>query len=252
MRKLWFAVLATMAVAAMSSGAERAQASCINVVVWHDTAYFGFSSLPKLSDVRAGSALSGAVVPDCADTGGPPGSPSHVGARRIAGVSPDVAIESNGQVLVSSGYLPLTRSFPLKQRDTPSVNETGNCVAGRSRVIDGTADSVLYGVSVRRPSGGLETLFVDSNTKVVGLHRHGVAFVGRGQRVHIVAVPCGTRLVARRITAAGPIVGQATASQVLRDDWDGASWSFPWRVVWIGALLATAAVGAWALHRRVD
>jgi Family of unknown function (DUF6281) len=257
MRKRWLAMMATLAAAAMAGGAERAEASCIRVVVWHDTAYFDYSSLDQIPGARAGTALDGALIPDCNDTGGSPGAPSHVDATRLAGLPPDVAIVSEGEVLVSTGYLPQTPGFPLKREGSTPLDETGNCVVGPARTVDGTVETALYGVSVRRPSGGLDNLLVDSHTKVVGLRRHGLPFIGHGQRVHIVAVPCqmeganGPKIIARRITAAGPITGPENVGAELGEDWNGDSALIPWRAVWIAAILAAAAFGGWALHRRL-
>ena len=131
-------------------------------------------------------------------------------AFRIQGLSPDVAIVSGGTTLVAEGYLPQLRSFPLRRRDNIPSDETRNCTMRPPVVINGTAEGALFGLSVRRASGGVvNNLFIDSHTRVVGLRRHGLPFIGDGQRIRIVAVPCrvkganGPKLVVRRITAAG-------------------------------------------------
>jgi hypothetical protein len=250
MRRLWFAVVATLAAAsALTGGAKPAQASCLAVVVWHDTAYFGLDSLEQTPGARQGGPLSGAVVPDCADTGGPPGSPHDTHAAAIRGVSPEVAIVSGGEVFVATGYLPYLPGFPLHHRGAEAPR---TCTAGPPVGIDGTAETGIFGVSVRRTTGGLQGLSVDAHTRIVDMHRHGLPFIGAGQHVHAEATRCGTKLVARRITAAGPIVGQASATRVLGDDWDGVSTPLIHSYVfWIAGLLLAAAAGAWALHRRL-
>ena len=259
LRFAFLAMLAALAAVAMTGGATRAQASCVYVIVWHDTAYFGFYSLEQLPGTRAGMPIDGAITPDCADTGGPPGSPTDAKASRIQGLSPDVAIVSGGTTLVAEGYLPQLRSFPLRRRDSASPDETRNCTTGPPVVINGTADGALFGLSVRRASGGVvSNLFIDSHTRVVGLRRHGLPFIGDGQRVRLVAVPCqvkganGPKLVVRRITAAGPIVGQASAKRVLGKDWDGVSTPVTHSsTFWVAALPAAAAAGGWLRHRRL-
>src|SRR6185312_2756403 len=67
-----------------------AEASCAEVVVWHDAAYFDYvaSALPP----SAGRPLPGAVAPGCNDTGGDPPPPTRVAARAIEGVSPAAAL----------------------------------------------------------------------------------------------------------------------------------------------------------------
>src|SRR3954453_8360755 len=127
LRFAFLAMLAALAAAAMTGGATRAQASCVYVIVWHDTAYFGFYSLEKLPGTRAGMPIDGAIAPGCADTGRPAGAPTGRKASRIQGLSPDVAIVSGGTTLVAEGYLPQLRSFPLRRRDSIPSDETRNC-----------------------------------------------------------------------------------------------------------------------------
>lgn len=208
--------------------------------------------MEQLPGTRAGTPIGGAVTPDCADTGGSPGSPTDIHASRIRGLSPDVAIVSGGSVLVAAGYLPQLPSFPLQRPGSSPADLTRNCTTGPPVPVDGTADGGFSGLAVRRAPGGLVRLDLDSGTRIVGLSRHGLPFIGAGQHVHVTAVHCGTKLVARRITAAGPVVGEAPASRVLGDDWDGVSTPLIHSsAFWISALLLAVAIGGWALHRRL-
>jgi hypothetical protein len=96
--------LLTAALAALAGGAAApppAFAGCAFVVVWHDRAYWGFGSGPVSSD---GRALHGAVEPGCNDTVGADQHPTAVAARTIPGIPSSVAIFSQGQTLVASGY----------------------------------------------------------------------------------------------------------------------------------------------------
>jgi len=74
---------------------------------------------------------------------------------------------------------------------------------------------------------GSAQVFVDANTAFAGLEQHGLPYVGEGQLVRVDARFCkvpgstGTKIVARRISPAGPIVAPSTADEVLGADWRG-------------------------------
>jgi hypothetical protein len=74
---VWMAGITVAAAAALFgavSAPDRAGASCIQLVVWRDTAYTGWWNPADLPAFHTGRRLSGAVEPDCADTGGPAGA----------------------------------------------------------------------------------------------------------------------------------------------------------------------------------
>ena len=203
------ALLATAAAATGWSVAAPAPAaaSCALVVVWHDTAYFDY--VPSVLRPSPGRPLSGAVAPGCNDTGGDPPSPTRVAARAIEGLSPAAALLYGHRILVASGYFP-------RVRHTESCRITGPVA------LTARAHPALGFFTVVHSSGGQAVdVFVDADTHITGLSRHGVPYIGEGQRVRIDAVHCGRELLARRIVPAGRIVPETTAEDILGADWRG-------------------------------
>jgi hypothetical protein len=74
---------------------------------------------------------------------------------------------------------------------------------------------------------GAARIFVDCSTRLDGLTRNGLPYIGVNQLVRVDARFCkvpgsiGTKIVARRIAAAGPIVPPSTAEDVLGAGWRG-------------------------------
>ena len=74
---------------------------------------------------------------------------------------------------------------------------------------------------------GSAQVFVDGHTRIDGLVRNGLPYIGEGQLVRVDARFCkvpgsiGTKIVARRIAPAGPIVAPSTAEDILGGDWRG-------------------------------
>jgi hypothetical protein len=192
-------------------------AQCAFVVVRHDRVYFLYGSR-RGSDIRPGAVLADTVEPGCSDVVGVPApAPTHVEARRIPGVSPDVALLVRGEALVAIGYLPWSRGFPV---GGPAVDETKGCRLGTTVSLSGTARVWPAGIEVG--SGDRPTLvLVDMHTVVAGLTRRDLPRIGDRQRVRIQAVHCGRKLVARRIVAAGPIVRETSADVFLGSNWRG-------------------------------
>ncbi len=260
-----------VASAAVSFGAvpapDRADASCIAMVVWHDRPYAGPWNPADLPAIDTGRQLRGAVAPDCADTGGPPGRPTPVRAAAIRGIPTAVAIWAFGGPLVPPGYFPSLPGFPIAPAGGRLDDQTVGCRLGNAVTVDGTADAGFGGLSVvvsrssrhLRLTGGrvLTDLFVDDHTRIVGLSREGLPYIGEGQRVHVEAVTCqvkgavGPKIVARRVVASGPVPAPASAEAVLGADWagsPGATWR-PFAVILVVAG-AAAAVALAIRHRR--
>jgi hypothetical protein len=246
---------------------DRADASCIAVVVWHDVAYAGPWNPADLPPIDTGRQLRGAVAPDCADTGGPPGTPTPVRAAAIRGIPTAVAIWAFGGPMVAPGYFPSQPGFPIAPAGGRPDDETVGCRLGNAVTVDGTADVGFGGLSVvvshssqpLRLTGGrvLTDLFLDDHTRIVGSSREGLPYIGEGQKVHVDAITCqvkgaiGPKIVARRVVASGSVPAQASAEAVLGADWagsPGASWRrFAVILVGVGA----AALVALAIrHRR--
>lgn len=259
------AVLAGLAGGAVVPGP--AQASCGLFVVWHGRAYtaIGVSggTLPT-----PGARVRGVVEPGCNDTGGANDHPAPVAAWRVNRLSPDVALLVRDTVLVAYGYLPQVAGF-LTGATLPT-DETRDCtlggpvrITGRTRVAFGflgvsVVDSTVHLHHLLR---GAAQIFVDAHTRIRGLVRNGLPYIGVGQVVRVDARFCkvpgstGTKIVARRITAAGPIVPPARADAVLGRGWAGspddavvAAHGYGWKA---GIALAlAAAVGGLLLLRR--
>jgi len=242
--RLAVALLLAVAVAAGWSIAAPAPAaaSCALVVVWHDTAYFeSVASVLRQSPARR---LAGAVAPGCNDTGGDPPPPTRVAARAIEGVSPAAALLYGHRILVAPGYFPPMR-LPASCRITRPVSVTARAHPAPGFLTIGSS-------SGKR----LVDVYVDVHTRITGLSRHGLAYIGDGQRVRIDAVRCGPELLARRIVPAGRIVPETTAEDILGADWRGgpsietSTRRHGWRVAGAAAVTAAIVGGLLILRRR--
>jgi hypothetical protein len=229
--------LVALVLAGLAGGAvapPSAHASCAYILVWHDRAYSGFGG-PNQRPVEAGQPVTGALFPACNDTGGANEHPTSAPARRVAGVPPSVVLLSGHETVAAFGYFPQLPGFPV-DNGAPPVDETRGCRLGGLVRISGPAGLGLglINVHVRRTTvhlhhllRGSAQIFVDLHTRFSGLSRHGLPYVGQGQLVRVNARFCkvpgsiGNKIVARRISAAGPIVGPATAADILGPAWDG-------------------------------
>jgi len=245
------------------AAAAPASASCAFVVVRHDRAYFELWRRRDVPGVRPGALVAGTVEPGCNDTGGAVPAPTRVGARQIAGVSPDVAMLVRGQILVAVGYLPDVRGFPLHG---PVVDQTPACRRfGIPLTLTGVARARPAGINVASVHASspvplvdhqVTTLLMDQHTRVDGLSRRGVPYIGDGQRVRIHALRCGWRVVARHIVANGPIVLGTTAGDILGADWRGgpsietSARRHGWVTAGLAAVTAAIAGGVLVARRR--
>jgi hypothetical protein len=245
------------------AAAAPASASCAFVVVRHDRAYFELWRPRDVPGMRPRAWVAGTVEPGCNDTGGDVPAPTRVGARRIAGVSPGVALLVHGQILAAVGYLPDVHGFPLYG---PVVDQTPACRRfGVPLTLTGIARARPAGINVASVHASspvplvdhqVTTLLMDRHTHVDGLSRGGVPYIGDGQRVRIDALRCGWRVVARHIVAAGPIVAATTAENLFGQDWRGrpSIETSARRHGWVMAGVAAAAValagGVLVLRRR--
>jgi hypothetical protein len=201
-----------------------ARASCALLVVWHDRAYVGFRGGP-IQASPGGIPVHGAEQPGCNDTVGANEGPTRIAARSIDGVPSEVAIVAEGHSMLGWGY------FVEAGRD-----ETRGCSLGGPVQITGPARAGLglLNVSVDDTTvrlhhllHGAAQIFPDGHTRFDGLSRRGFPYIAEGQRVRVDARFCkvpgsiGTKIVARRISPAGPIVAPSTAEDVLGADWRG-------------------------------
>lgn len=245
---------------------DRAGASCVQLVVWHDTAYAGVGwDAADLPDVHTGRQLPGAVLPDCADTGGSPAAPTPVRAAAIDGVPTAVAIWAFGGPMVASGYFPRQPGFPIAPVGG-EFDETVGCRLGNAITVDGRAEAGFGGLAVvvsrsfqpLRLTGGrvLTDLFLDGHTRIVGPSREGLPYIGGGQKVHVEARTCqvkggvGSKIVARRVVASGPIPAPPSAAAMLGADWAGAPDGSRRRLALILIVIGAASAVAFVIRRR--
>jgi hypothetical protein len=232
MRRIALVVAVLAGLAGGAVAPQTAHAGCAFVVVWHDRAYWGFGG-PVESD---GRKLAGAVQPGCNDTVGANEQPSPVAARTIPGIPSAVAIFAEGQTFVGSGYLIETADLHAGDAAQAIRDETRGCTLGRPVRITGRTHLGLglLDVSVKDSTvrlhhltGGAAQVFPDGHTRFDGLTRNGFPYIGEGQLVRIDARFCkvpgsvGTKIVARHIAPARPIVPPSTAEDVLGADWRG-------------------------------
>jgi hypothetical protein len=266
-----FALVAAVLAGLAGGGvaAPPAHAQCAFIVVWHDRAYWGFGGGPLQSD---GKALEGAVQPGCNDTTGANEQPSSVTARTIPGIPRAVAIFSEGQTLIGSGYLIGTTDLGVGDAAVQIRDETRGCtlggpvqITGRVHLGFGLVDVSVDDTTVRLHHliHGSAQVFPDGHTRFDGLTRNGFPYIGEGQRVRVDARFCkvpgsiGNKIVARRIAAAGPIVPPSTAGDVLGDGWAGtpdadavvAAHGYGWAGA-VAVLALAACIGGLVVARR--
>lgn len=247
---------------------DRAGAACMQLVVWHDTAYAGVWNPADLPAFHTDRQLRGAVVPDCADTGGPAAAPTPVRAASIDGVPTAVAIWAFDAPMIASGYFPQLPGFPIAPTDGRLVDETSDCRLGGALTVDGTAEAAFGKLNVivshsserLRLTGGrvLTDLFVDGHTRMVGASRGGLPYIGDGQRVHVDARTCqvkgavGRKIIARRVVVSGPVRAPSDVAAVLGPDWAGSAGDSHRPVVLVLIVIAALAVaaGAFAIRNR--
>ncbi len=131
--------------------------------------------------------------------------------------------------MVAAGYFPQLPAFPLVPPGAP-FDATRTCRLGPALVLTGRAlpgtgmlnlGHVRSSLPERLFDHMLINLEVDAHTRITGLARNGLPYIGTGQRVRIAARRCGGSVVARTIAPAGPIVRASTAEDILGADWRG-------------------------------
>jgi hypothetical protein len=226
--------------------------------VWHDRAYVGFRGGP-IQASPGGAPVHGAEQPGCNDTVGANEGPTRIAARSIDGIPSEVAIVAEGHSMLGWGYfVEAGRDETRGCRLGGPVQITGPVRAGLGLLNVSVADTT---VRLHHLLHGAAQIFPDGHTRFDGLSRRGFPYIAEGQRVRVDARFCkvsgsiGTKIVARRISPAGPIVAPSTAEDVLGADWRGrpddaivAAHGYGWEAG--VALLLAAAVGAMVLARR--
>ena len=234
MRRIAIVAAVLAGLAGVGVAAPSAHAGCAFIVVWHDRAYIDYGSPAQTSTIEPGATITGAVEPGCNDTVGAGEHPTAVGARQIMGVSPAVAILVRGTPLVAFGYLPDGTGF-LTGATLPHDETRGCTLGGRVRITGpahlglGLLNVTVNDTTVRLHHllNGAAQMFPDGHTRIEGLKRNGLPYIGEGQLVRVDARFCkvpgsvGTKIVARHIVPAGPIIAPSTAEDILGADWRG-------------------------------
>ncbi|HSD01973.1 MAG TPA: hypothetical protein VLB81_06380 [Gaiellales bacterium] len=181
---------------------------------------------------------------------------------------PGVALIVRDTVLVAMGYFPSVTNF-LTGATLPTDGTRGCRLGGQVR-ITGPARSAFGFINVRVDAStvhlhhllrGSAHVDLDGRTRFDGLLRNGQPYIGEGQLVRVDARFCkvpgsvGTKIVARRIVPAGPIVRPSTAEDILGADWRGspddaivAAHGYGWEAA--VALVLTASLVALLVARR--
>ena len=268
MRRIALVAAVLAGLAGSGLAAPPAHASCIFVIVWQDRVYFAGDTPETLP--HPGAPVRGAVEPDCADTGGPARPPTPIAARRISGVPSGVALIARDTVLVANGYFPGVTN--VLTGATMPTDETRGCTLGGPVRITGPARTAFGFINVHVDSStvhlhhllrGSAQVYVDGHTRIDGLTHNGQPYIGEGQLVRVDAQFCkvpgsvGTKIVARRIVPAGPIVPPSTADDILGNDWRGSpgvvSRATGGHALAVAIVLLLAALGvgtALTAHRR--
>ena len=235
MRRIAIVAAVLAGLAGVGVAAPSAHAGCAFITVWHDRAYWGSGGGPAQAS-PGGTVLEGAVEPGCNDTVGANEHPTPVAARSIPGIPSAVAIFSQGSMFVGSGYFIERYPVGSKGAGVAIVDETRGCALGGPVRITGRAHLGLGLINVsvddstvrlHHLESGMAQMFPDGHTQFQGLTRNGFPYIGEGQRVRVDARFCkvpgsvGTKIVARHIVPAGPIVAPSTAEDILGADWRG-------------------------------
>jgi hypothetical protein len=167
---------------------------CGSDLVWHDRIYYAepVVALPA----RAGN-LGIAGVPSCPDVlGGETGASRAVDVIGLAGVNPNLALavaDDARHGYFAAGYFVQLPSHPLH---VVLADEARVCAGPRLRLV-GKVERNVGSLALRG-----RVVRVDARTRIEGLSRNGLPYVGVGREVAVRAVRCGSGLVARRIELA--------------------------------------------------
>jgi hypothetical protein len=210
-------IVLTTAVAALAPG--DAQAACGAVLKWRGALYFG--DFPTRA-IKFGARVGTGQIPDCADTGEPPGPATPVTLLRVSGVRPAIAVGTapDRDLYLRHGFVIQSPRHPLHakifRRGSPNETRGWSCGpefrrAGRVTSAPPLNLRIRYRRTQQQPQ-----FFVDANTRFSDrLTRFGVPFLAIGARVTVKATRCTaskgrSKLVARSL---GPLVANALAAR---------------------------------------
>jgi hypothetical protein len=182
------------AAATLGPAPADAQAACGAVLKWRGVFYFG--DFPTRG-IKFGARVGTGQIPDCADTGEPPGPSTPITLLRVAGVRPAIAVGTapDRELYLRHGFVIQSPHHPLHEKifRGRSPNETRGWSCGREfRRAGRVASAPPLVVRIRyRGTRRQPQLFVDARTRFSDrLTRFGVPFLGIGARVTVVATRC--------------------------------------------------------------
>ena len=181
--------------------APAAHASCAGGISYNGGFYYGTTAA-----VKAGASLPGGYLPGCDDavavdpaTGArltPAPAPTPVELHRIPGVPTRVAVAYDGRAALAPGWLPQVAGHPLhKLFRTAKPASCGSAWHLRGKVQAPPLPGAPVSIAAR------SVTLVDG-TRVVGLARDGLPYLGAGDAVDATVRSCGGTLVADRVARA--------------------------------------------------
>lgn len=212
------AALAGLAAALLCASSAPARASCAAALRWDGRSYVGIA---RPAAVGLGDALGTGTLPDCGDSlvvrGGrtspsPTAPPTPVRVVGVPGVDPTLAVGVADQphsLYLAAGRFAQLADHPLHEAlygrpDRPNERRDAGCgatVALRGTAAGGAGPLLPLDVTGADPRGrpfvGRRIgVLVDVATRMNGLDRQGLPYVGPDQRLQVTAWVCKRRGVA--------------------------------------------------------
>jgi hypothetical protein len=174
---------------------------CGSDLVWHDRIYY---AEPVVALPARAASLGVAGVPSCPDVlGGETGASRAVEVTGLAGVSPNLALavtEDGQHGYFAAGYFVQVPSHPLH---VVLAQEAPQCAGLRRLRVVGTVERNDGSLTLRVSRRSTKVFLVGARTRIVGLSRGSLPYVGLSRRIVVEAVRCrGLRLLAVRVAPA--------------------------------------------------
>ena len=185
-----------------SSGGGRAgqQGACAAAVSYHGMLYVGIGHHRHLPARR--EKLTGGHVPGCSDHEGAPSRDQPVGLRRLAGMSPAVAVYARAPfpgVYLNAGSFAELPHHLLHALIYHSAAKPVWALHGRACTVHGTVADVGLGMRVRTAARRERFVHVDVRTRIAGFRRGGSPVLRAGDRVRVSGRCAGDDVLAQRI-----------------------------------------------------
>ena len=203
MRQILYLCCLVLACAGCSSASHSLHVThvsglCGSDLIWHDRAYY---AVPVEGLPASGEPLGVGGVPSCTDVlGGETGASRAVEVSALAGIEPKLAVgvvDEPRRGYVAAGYFVQLPTHPLHFVLAERTPECGG--SHRLRLV-GYVERNDGSLTLQAASGDTVVLLVGSRTRILGLSRGGLPYVGLGRKIQVEAVRCaGHRLLALRV-----------------------------------------------------